>query len=329
MKKCLILASVLTLTGCINYEEQIAKQKAAQEAAEIELNAQKEIKRQELVQQLDSYLVEQKDLFATVDAYRVFFYNADRDRGDMDVKIGEFLDTSKNLSTHTYYDYNMRCSKESFSLGYQQYIVDYLSKRPDGIKLSCYETKYNSSEYVDTSDDCILQRRNHALDEICWFNYSKYLPENTKIKSAKDFLSAVKMVNRMRLRMTRCDEVRDWTTTEKAECKQKSKQFAYDYVTGNVKHCRDAKPKEWNNMLKQAVKDTGITYGFMSQITAEKAFSDPTLSQTEANVKNAIGQNLFQQMALETLASKIDDFGFSNLCLIDGWGNDVKKITKK
>ena len=321
MKKCLILVSVLTLTGCINYEEQIAKQKAA----EIELNAQKEIKRQELAQQLDRYLVEQKDLFATVDAYRVFFYNADRDHGDMDVKIGEFLDASKNLST---YNGNMRCSKESFSLGYQQDIVDYLSKRPDGIKLSCYETK-NSSEYVDTSDDCILQRRNHALDEICWFNYSKYLPENTKIKSAKDFLSAVKMVNRMRLRMTRCDEVKDWTTTEKAECKQKSKQFAYDYVTGNVKHCRDAKPKEWNNMLKQAVKDTGITYGFMSQITAEKASSDSTLSQTEANVKNAIGQNLFQLMALETLASKIDDFGFSNLCLIDGWGNDVKKITKK
>lgn len=327
MKKCLILASVLTLTGCINYEEQIAKQKAAQEAAEQELKAQKEIKRQELVQQLDNYLVEQKDLFATVDAYRVFFYNADETRGDMDSKIGEFLEKSKKLSTNEFNNNNMRCSLDSFSIGYQQYIVDKLSNRPDVIKLSCYEN--NGKEYYDTSDECILQRREHKLDDVCWFNYSKYLPGNTKIKSAKDFLSAVKMVNRMRLRMTRCDEVRDWTTTEKAECKQKSKQFAYDYVTGKAKHCRDLKPKEWKNMLKQAVEETGITYSFINQIMAEKTNSDYALSKTEANLKNAIGQNLFQLMALETLASKIDDFGFSNLCLIDVWGNDVKKITKK
>lgn len=327
MKKILLLTSVIVLAGCVNYEEQIAKQKAAQEAAELELKAQKEIKRQELVQQLDNYLVEQKDLFATVDAYRVFFYNADETRGDMDSKIGEFLEKSKKLSTNEFNSNNMRCSLDSFSIGDQQYIVDKLSNRPDAIKLSCYEN--NGKEYYDTSDECILQRREHKLDDVCWFNYSKYLPDNINIKSGKNFLSAVETVNQMRLRMTRCDEVNTWTTTEKADCKQQSKQYAYDYVTGKAKHCRDLKPKEWKNMLKQAVEETGITYSFMNQIMAEKTNSDYALSKTEANLKNAIGQNLFQLMAFETLSSIIDEFGFSNLCLISGWGNDIKKITKK
>lgn len=322
VRRCAIAGIVIPLlSGCVDREAQWVEQQAQAEARIAEENRIREEKRTDLAQRIDEYLSEQKDILETTIAYNRLFlgYN---DYSDASEELKSILDEIEQMENWPSY---MRCSSSDFSTGDTQYIVDALSNRPNDVKLACYDAH---NKEVHQSDECILLRRKTDLDAACWFNYAKYLPEKTKIKNSKDFIAASRVADQMQMRMKNCDEMQNWTTSEKAECRQESKQFAYDYVVGKAKHCRDAQAKKWKNMLKESVEASDALSSMLSQNVKEDT-AMRNLTSMEANFRNAIGTNMFQAMALGGLKNKIDEFGIVNLCLTDGWEKDAKPYAKK
>ena len=65
------------------------------------------------------------------------------------------------------------------------------------------------------SDECIVYRRTMKESKINYFDYKRFLPEDTAIKTEDDFLA---MVNYYSLRDL-CDKLEEKTTEEKQQCK--------------------------------------------------------------------------------------------------------------
>lgn len=320
IRRCAIAGIVAPLlAGCVDHQAQLIAEKEARIAEE---TRQREEKRTELAQRIDAYLSEQKDIFETTIAYNRLFLAYD-DYSDANEELKSILDEIQE--NEEYYPSYMRCSKSEFNTGNTLYIVDALSKRPNDVNIACYDAK---NPETHQSDECILLRRKTELDAACWFNYAKYLPEKAKIKNSKEFVIASGVADQMQRRMKECDKMQNWTTSEKADCRQKSKQFAYDYVTGNAKHCRDAHSKEWKNMLKESIEKNDTLSSMLTQNVKEDT-ARRGLTTMEANLRNTIGVNMFQAMAFEGLKNEITEFGLVNLCLTDGWEKDAKASAKK
>lgn len=107
------------------------------------------------------------------------------------------------------------------------YMNVYALTEPD-INIKCLVGFFNNEDVVwqDTSDECILHRRWAIYQlrsaKVCWFNYKKYLPEDTKISSGEDFKYATLWYTN---RLNDCEQRKERTTEEKEQCKDLLRQF--------------------------------------------------------------------------------------------------------
>lgn len=94
-----------------------------------------------------------------------------------------------------------------------------------GVNFDCL-----TSPDVFSSDECILHRRNLHDTSVAFFDYKRFLPANSLIKTDDDFVRLIHFYQKF---YTRCDKFVDITNAERQECKETVKQRIQDAVTKN------------------------------------------------------------------------------------------------
>ena len=123
--------------------------------------------------------------------------------------------------------------------------------------------------YVDKSDACIIARRNSALKptDVGYFNYKKYLPQNTAIKNDKQFIDLYDAyVNIMitdiissysyivREKYNRdCEAAAELTRSEKIRCEQDKADFIMALSQGKAKKCKDIVAQKYARFKKHEI----------------------------------------------------------------------------
>lgn len=143
--------------------------------------------------------------------------------------------------------------------------------------VSSYHCNPDSAiEYVDNSDECILARRNAPESIINYFNFKKYFPEESKIKTEKEFADVFALFKVAYLHQAfpwgwqddafvktyaerSCYKTQEQTQAEKDQCVEEEKQFIRDLVLGNAVACSKKYPTKYGK-LKKELKTTHYMY---------------------------------------------------------------------
>jgi hypothetical protein len=226
------------------------------------------------------------DPISVLEAYNDHYF-----KGDLNCEYKE--DDNKNkISRHYYNHYHER--NESLR-DVKDYITFSLMSEPK-IKHECLIDR--SEKYG--SDECILYRRNeYKTSEICWFNFKKYLSADSHIKTEENFAQVSKFYKDGQ---KQCDEKAETTTQEKKECKDKIRQIIRDYSKNGILKCSKLYGKEYTERLQ------GLCDYY---IGPAKYFKD------------------FIKIGgwwVAELESKIESFGYDNLCDTTGWRSELKKL---
>lgn len=154
--------------------------------------------------------------------------------------------------------------------------------------------------YKDKSDACIAQRRKYK-SKLCNFDYKRFLPKSSKIKTEDDF---IKVMNHYEARMADCDSLEEATTNEKEQCREKIKENILRFSDG--KKTKDCKVALTERIYFEAMRET-----------LNIAFTDNPQGEKEL----ARARILFDEL--------IKDYGRKNLCSIAGYINDIRTLRKK
>ena len=225
------------------------------------------------------------------------------------------------LNTYVDSDGTLICKTPGTKPGFFRILKKYIEPlqlitRSD-IDIKCFMFKENSNELMDTSDKCILQRRNHPQpSKTCWFDYKRFLPSTSKIKTDDEFINLVKNT---KLLAKYCDSQQEMTTKEREECVPKAKLFIGQLSTKTAPHCRNVVPKEYNEILQEG-KDV---LSFVDNTNVQNAFGQKM--QFETSAYHAVYGSAFAK----AITDELKKLGVSNFCTIDGFEADIKKLQKQ
>lgn len=169
-----------------------------------------------------------------------------------------------------------------------------------GIDFACLDSWRQGEKYYN-SDECIVQRRQMHPTKVNYFDYKRFLPDNTQIQTDDKFLW---LVDYYSARMSDCETQKDITTTERQSCKEYVKDTTIKIAKNKVK-CSD--------LYK------------MSSKNADKYTE--TLGLWAHHYNNFIySYGDTPQSAKQTINEWAKDFGKNNLCDISGWEKDMNKL---
>lgn len=196
-----------------------------------------------------------------------------------------------------------------------------------GIKTECHIVDSYYGEYQNTSDECILERRNAKKSLICHFNYKKYLPETSSISRDEEFIDFIETFNALYsmnsenqdYECTFCKNLKEKTTAEKEECEKQAKNFLQQIVENKVPLCKNKANKKYMDFLKEGVE----RFSFLSDLTTTEINYNAT-SPTGAFLMQGMYQNAYQ----EAWKNAIKNFGIENFCSIKGYEADIAQINK-
>lgn len=279
MKKSVIALSVgLGLAACGPTQEQIKQQQLQNSMAEADA--------------LESSLAQEKDLIQTV---RTFL-----------IEFGEFTD----FGDHTMCHGNNYVAE--FSIGdeltYQQKVL-----AEPNIQYECFVA--DGGEFTDSSDDCILARRNTHKSSVCYFNYKKYLPETAKIKTDADFIYIANFYYQM---MAKCQNMQEKTSSEIEQCKTNAGDFIVLMSQGKAPHCRDKEPEKYKQFLKEMARAYGSAAGMVDQALKSKK---------RAEYADSFYRDLFASSFNGQFMYEINAFSYTYQCQINGFEKDYKKVS--
>ena len=123
---------------------------------------------------------------------------------------------------------------------------------------------YDTIDYVDTSDECILTRRSLKPSKINYFNYKKYIKNHAGLKTEDDFIYLHKMYKAIELYkrdsyllyesfvsahgLRGCFSKTELTSTEIKQCEQDKENFLSDMASGKAKKCSVKYPKQYKKV---------------------------------------------------------------------------------
>lgn len=142
------------------------------------------------------------------------------------------------------------------------------------------------------SDECILYRRNMHKTQVAFFDYKRFLGNDTRIKDDATFL---KFVNAYTTNAG-CETWQETTSSEKQVCKERIDNVFRKALKTKV-HCRDFVELEYKHWLSQAYDKY-------------KQSLDWASSSTEA---------------LEYIKDEANDFAKKYLCDMNGWQKELFK----
>ncbi len=174
-------------------------------------------------------------------------------------------------------------------------------------------------QFVDQTDECILQRRNNkGPTTTCWYDYKSFLSQGSKIKTDDEFVYLAKAAGFFD-KTNYCKKAPELTTKEKEECSIKQKSYITQLSKKTAPHCRDIIPEQYNKYL-QGAKDLLTTVG-NTQIV--NAFGQE--KQAETLMFQAIYGGAYEKEAINGLY----ELSFKNFCTIEGFEKDLKKLSGK
>ena len=197
--------------------------------------------------------------------------------------------------------------------------------------LACFMTSLSNNR--DNSDECILARRNSKKSQVCYFNYAKYLPKNLQVKSDEQFLALVNVYHKLFRDSLRwndagqlqyysyCDLLKETTSAEKEQCKQQAAVFIQQLAQNKAPHCRSKIPTEYQNFLRQSVKQ----FSFLNEVMTSEVEDNLYASRMEKKVMG----NIYQSAFASAFVDNIQSFGIYHFCRTDGFEQDLKKLKKR
>lgn len=191
------------------------------------------------------------------------------------------------------------------------------------VKVKCFISNSYTGDFFDQTDECILARRNTKKSDTCWFNYQKYLPETSSIKTDQEFLNladAISFFFTENGEEKYCANKKETTTTEKKQCVENIKKFINQLMSGKAPHCRDTHKNEYYSMLENGrdvlnrIKNASI----VNRATGYEQ-QDSTLF-FRAIYSDAFGKEI---------VNNIKNFGPAHFCRTDGFERDLDKINSQ
>lgn len=192
--------------------------------------------------------------------------------------------------------------------------------------VECYLKNIYTEEFLDTSDSCVLERRNASKSKVCLFNYKKYLPSTSKISTDDEFLYLIDVFDTLYTKKDNdfvcsfCDELPERTSTERQECKKQAENYLTQIVEGKEPLCKNKINKKYMDFLTDGVN----SFGFLSSLT-QKEIEDSASSTTASIILNNIYQSAYEQAWFDS----VKKFGAENFCSMKGYEKDVVQINKK
>jgi hypothetical protein len=317
MKKLFLIfcgLALLSACGPTPAELQAKAESAAKERKEIQ--NKKDI---EFINAVNNKLLE-RDLFTTLQVYDSLF----------SVGLGNTDCCSKGLINTNCYHFEREGLKQIVPEGkYQEYMnmdeaIKEFTTLGDRAKcLTADYTEYNNyGIYSDNSDECILVRReivnNSKASKVCYFNYKKYLPTESKVSSDDNF-DKLAYYYKTLIKSGHCDNLAEATTNEKEKCKEKDINKIVQFMkAGKLEHCRDKMPKEYNAMLKDGVKKVNDA----NAVVGGAWIGNNPLENVYAN-------SMYAGSFEAQFKAHIKEFGNDNMCDTTGFEQDIKKLSSQ
>lgn len=178
-----------------------------------------------------------------------------------------------------------------------------------------YECFVGSDGFTDSSDECILARRNTHKSSVCYFNYKKYLPEITKIKTDSDFLYIANFYYQM---LIKCHDMTEKTSDEIEQCKTDAGDFVVLMTQGKAPHCRDKHPQEYKQFLNEMAQAYGSATSMIDQALKSKKRTEYADSFYRDQFSSSLGAQFMYEM---------NAFSYTYQCQTNGFERDYKKIS--
>ncbi len=188
------------------------------------------------------------------------------------------------------------------------------------IDFACLQEWRQGEEYYN-SDDCIVFRRNIHESRVGYFDYKRFLPDNTIVKTDDDFLALRKYY----LKTSECDNLKQVTTSEKQECKDVIRANTIKMATTGIS-CMDSYKDEYKEKLNELGEwyEWAIDhdpYGNQKYLRA--------IGEYTAAYFMPVQYVYSEQEALKEIKSKIQQFSKEHFCKIDGWKTEIRKLGYK
>ena len=130
------------------------------------------------------------------------------------------------------------------------------SRNSESIERSCWndflrrqDVNYTCLDKANTSDTCILYRRNHTEEsELNFFDFKRFLPSDSKIKTEADFKMALDYYD---TNTKACDKLAEKTVQEKQDCRDRVYNDVREFSKHGARSCRTVSNKEYSELLKK------------------------------------------------------------------------------
>lgn len=152
-------------------------------------------------------------------------------------------------------------------------------------------TMYNCINAENQSDECILYRRNRHSTQVAYFDYKRFLGNDTRIKDDATFIRFAQAY----ADIAKCETALETTSAEKQECKERQEKFFRQAIKQKI-HCRNFAEKDYRELLIR----TRINYQYLVKLEHR------THSEAIKSLKK----------------DKIDAFAKDYMCDTSGWQQD-------
>lgn len=145
----------------------------------------------------------------------------------------------------------------------------------------------------DQSDECILYRRNRHETKVAYFDYKRFLGNNTRVKDDNDFLKLARIYSNA----TKCETLKEATSLEKQACKDRREKALRLAVKQKV-HCKDLVEIEYKEELAARHRSYQL---------------------------NVDVWRYSHSAAMQDISKDIHSFADEYMCNISGWERDMFK----
>lgn len=184
----------------------------------------------------------------------------------------------------------------------------------------CWQEWREGSEYYN-SDNCIVFRRNMHESKVGYYDYKRFLPDNTIIKTDDEFI----ILYHYYLTINKCDKLEQATTDEKQKCKDSIRDNTIKMATTGIS-CLEAYTDEYTEKLKKE----GSWYEWAidhDPYAAKRYFA--FIGEYAAANYTPVQPVYTKAEALNEVKEELQWFGDEHLCKIDGWKTEIRKLGYK
>lgn len=189
-----------------------------------------------------------------------------------------------------------------------------------GVDFVCVglSTSYNDDKTYN-SDECILYRRSEKYhkSDVGYFDYKRFLGENSAIKTDEDFLKLVERYNNI----SECNKLTETTTLEIEACKEQKQ----NEIRSLAKHpipCMELVKDKYVEKLR----DTGDWYRWAINHDPYELVKLLRSVGDYASAQYAYKPVWGRTEARQEVKERITNFGKENFCTTDNWKAEMKKL---